>query len=276
MFSFLLTGVRVRIPRIYQDIPLHSGQSIELDAQATVHLTKVLRLRVGDALVVFNGKGNGRGDGEGGGEFAARVSAVGRRSANIEIGEFVPRDLESPLQLVLLQGISRGERMDYTVQKAVELGVSRIVPVLTERTVVNLKGDRQEKRREHWQGVVDSACEQSGRNRVPEVAPITAFAEALASAAEGLKLVLHHRAETDLAALPPPQGPITLLVGSEGGLSAQEIVAAEAAGFVSLRLGPRVLRTETAALAALSVLQWQWGDFATHGATDNGADGSNT
>jgi 16S rRNA (uracil1498-N3)-methyltransferase len=258
-FLFTEPGDAVRIPRIYQAIPLVSGQTLELDAQATVHLTKVLRLRVGDALVVFNGKGNGEGDGE----FAAQVVDVGRRSASIEIGAFVPRTLESPLELVLLQGISRGERMDYTVQKAVELGVSRIVPVLTERTVVNLKGERQEKRREHWQGVVNSACEQSGRNRVPSVAEIVPFAAAIAEVGQGLNLVLHHRAETSLDALPAPQGPVTLLIGPEGGLSAQEIEAAVAAGFMPLRLGPRVLRTETAALAALSVLQWQWGDFAT-------------
>jgi 16S rRNA (uracil1498-N3)-methyltransferase len=243
----------VRIPRIYQPISLHSGQMLTLDAQATVHLTKVLRLRPGDALVVFNGQG---------GEFAARVSTVERRTARIEVGEFVAREVESPLGLVLLQGISRGERMDYTVQKAVELGVTHIVPLQTERTVVNLSAERQARRCEHWQAVVNSACEQSGRNRVPAVAPVTAFADGIAAAAPGLQLVLHHRAETRLQALPPPSGPITLLIGPEGGLSAQEIAAAEAAGFVPLRLGPRVMRTETAAVAAMAVLQWQWGDFA--------------
>jgi len=248
----------VRIPRIYQPLPLTSGQTIELDAQATVHLTRVLRLRVGDALVLFNGEENSDGED---GEFTARVSAVGRRSAIIEIGEFVACTQESPLELVLLQGVSRGERMDYTVQKAVELGVSRIVPVLSERTVVNLKGDRQEKRRTHWQGVVNSACEQSGRNRVPTVAAVTPFTAAITGATEGLKLVLHHRAGTDLAALPVPRGAVSLLVGPEGGLSVQEIAAAKASGFVPLQLGPRVLRTETAALAAISVLQWHWGDF---------------
>ncbi len=265
-FLFTESGDGVRIPRIYQPIPLASGQTFELDAQATVHLTKVLRLRAGDALVVFNGKGNGEDDGE----FAARVSAVGRRSASIEIGEFASRSLESPLELVLLQGISRGERMDYTVQKAVELGVSRIVPVLTERTVVNLKGDRQEKRREHWQGVVNSACEQSGRNRVPVVMPLVPFAAALTEVPDGLKLVLHHRAQTNLGSLPTPQGSVSLLVGPEGGLSAAEIAAAEVTGFVPLRLGPRVLRTETAALATLSVLQWQWGDFVDANAGEAG------
>jgi len=250
----------VRIPRIYQPVPLASGQVIELDAQATAHLVRVLRLRVGDALVLFNGKENANGQN---GEFMAQVSVVGRRSAIIDVGEFVVRSPESPLELVLLQGISRGERMDYTVQKAVELGVSRIVPVLTERTVVNLKGDRQEKRRAHWQGVANSACEQSGRTRMPTVATVKPFATAITEVTEAvsLKLVLHHRAGTDLAALSLPRGAVSLLVGPEGGLSVQEIVAAEAAGFVPLRLGPRVLRTETAALAAISVLQWRWGDF---------------
>jgi 16S rRNA (uracil1498-N3)-methyltransferase len=270
-------GGFVRIPRIYQPIPLSPGQILELDAQATVHLTKVLRLRVGDALVVFNGEGNGEGNGEAhagaqdkgngeAGEFTARVSEVGRRAASIEIGEFVARSVESPLELVLLQGISRGERMDYTVQKAVELGVSRIVPVTTERTVVNLKGERQARRCDHWQSVVNSACEQSGRNRVPMVAAVTPFSAAIQEAA-GLKLVLHHRAETDLSSLPVPQGPVSLLIGPEGGLSASEIAAAEAAGFVPLRFGPRVLRTETAALVAMSVLQWQWGDFSAAATT---------
>lgn len=251
----------MRIPRIYQPIPLVSGQLLELDAQATVHLTKVLRLRVGDALVLFNGDG---------GEFSARVAGVERRSTTIEVGEFVDRSVESTLELLLLQGISRGERMDYTVQKAVELGVSRIVPVMTERTVVNLKGDRQAKRCSHWQSVVNSACEQSGRNRVPVVSSIEKFEDAISDAAPGLKLVLHHRAKTNLIDLPAPQGPVSLLIGPEGGLSTQEIAAAEAVGFVPLCLGPRVLRTETAALAAMSVLQWQWGDFSTGSAAGDG------
>ncbi len=250
----------MRIPRIYQPLSLISGQTIKLDAQAMVHLTKVLRLQVGDALILFNGEENDKGES---GEFAARVNAVERRSVLIEVGEFMARSSESPLELVLLQGISRGERMDFTVQKAVELGVSRIVPVLSERTVVNLKSDRQEKRRRHWQGVVHSACEQCGRNRVPMVEAVKSFAVAIADVAEtdSLKLVLHHRAETDRAALPAPRGTVSLLIGPEGGLSAQEIAAAEAAGFVPWQLGSRVLRTETAALAAISVLQWRWGDF---------------
>jgi len=252
----------VRIPRIYQPVPLTSGQIIKLDAQATVHLTKVLRLRVGDTLTLFNGIKNANGHH---GEFTACVNSVARRSTLIEIGKFVTCTVESPLELVLLQGISRGERMDYTVQKAVELGVSRIIPILSARTMVNLKDDRQEKRRVHWQKVVNSACEQCGRNRVPTVEAVKSFAAALveiSTITDNLKLVLHHRAETNLTVLTPQQRAVSLLVGPEGGLSAQEISAAEAAGFIPLQLGPRILRTETAALAALSVLQWHWGDFS--------------
>ena len=245
----------MRTTRIYQPGPLASGQVIELDGQAAVHLTRVLRLRAGDVLCLFNGEG---------GEFAARLLAVGRRTASIEVGEFSPREVESTLQLVLAQGVSRGERMDYTVQKAVELGVARIEPLETVRTTVNLAGERRAKRLAHWQGVANAACEQSGRNRVPAVAPVQGFTDWLAeaAAAPGLKLVLHHRAEQSLQDLPPPDGPVTLLIGPEGGLSEGEIEAALASGFRPLRLGPRVLRTETAAVAAMSVLQWLWGDFS--------------
>lgn len=246
----------MRVPRIYQSITLSTGQTIELDAQATVHLTKVLRLRVGDSLVVFNGEG---------GEYEAVVSTVERRAASIQLVKAVNRNVESSLELVLVQGVSRGERMDYTVQKAVELGVTRIVPVNTERTVVNLKGNRQARREEHWQAVVNGACEQSGRNYVPEVSPILPLHQWLEDSQLSLnsetRLVLHHRADTSLADLPTPDGPVILLIGPEGGLAPDEISAAQSAGYRPIRLGPRVLRTETAAVAALSVLQWLWGDF---------------
>lgn len=267
----------MRVPRIYQPIALSSGQIIELDAQATTHLTKVLRLRVGDALVVFNGRGDGDGNGEGG-EYEATVSTIGRRIASITLGKVLDRNVESPLELVLVQGVSRGERMDYTIQKAVELGVTHIVPVNTERTVVNLKGERQIRRQQHWQAVVNGACEQSGRNVVPEVKPIVPFQawldESGSGEGSGLKLVLHHRAETSLADLPRPEGPVTILIGPEGGLAPSEIAAAQSAGYLPLRLGPRVLRTETAAVAALSVLQWLWGDFGNSCNNHSGDDTS--
>lgn len=242
----------MRIPRIYQSITLTSGQSVELDAQATAHLTRVLRLKPGDDLVVFNGEG---------GEYQATVTMVERRSASIRIGEFLDQSVESPLEVVLVQGVSRGERMDYTVQKAVELGVTRIVPVLTERTVVNLKGERQQRRREHWQAVANSACEQCGRTIVPEVIPILSLHDWLNAQNEGIKFVLHHRGEAGLVDSMDPQHSITLLIGPEGGLASPEISAAQSAGYLPLSLGPRVLRTETAAVTALSVLQWVWGDL---------------
>lgn len=242
----------MRIPRIFQPIPLATDQVVELDAQSAAHLVRVLRLKVGDELVVFNGQG---------GEYQSTVVSVDRRSASIRIGNFVDRSVESPLELVLVQGISRGERMDYTVQKAVELGVSRIVPVLTERTVVNLKGERQERRREHWQAVVNSASEQCGRNIVPEVCPVLTLQEWLNAPNESTRFVLHHRAIPGQMNSVEPQGTVSLLVGPEGGLSASEIESAETAGYLPLSLGPRVLRTETAAVTALSVLQWAWGDL---------------
>ena len=242
----------MRIPRIYQPAPLSTGQIIELDAQAAAHLTRVLRLKTGDDLVVFNGEG---------GEYRATVESVERRSASIKIGKFVDRNVESPLELILVQGVSRGERMDYTVQKAVELGVSRIVPVLTERTVVNIKGDRQQRRRDHWQSVANSACEQCSRTIVPEVSPVVSLQDWLSISKEGTRLVLHHRADAGQMGSLNPQGPISLLVGPEGGLSSSEIEAAVSIGYLPLSLGPRVLRTETAAVTALSVLQWVWGDL---------------
>ncbi len=281
------TGVAVRVPRIYQPITLSSGQIIDLDAQAMAHLTKVLRLRVGDALVVFNGRGGGKGNGDGS-EFEAIVSSVERRSASIQLGNALHRNVESPLELILVQGVSRGERMDYTIQKAVELGVNQIVPVNTERTVVNLKGDRQARRQQHWQAVVNGACEQSGRNVVPEVKSIVPLQQWLdesesgqsssfnSSLNAGLKLVLHHRAETSLADLPRPEGPVIVLIGPEGGLAVSEIDAAKSAGYLPLRLGPRVLRTETAAVAALSVLQWLWGDFGNGRIDCNNRSGDET
>ncbi len=229
---------------------------VELDAQATAHLTRVLRLKPGDDLVMFNGEG---------GEFRATVDTVERRSARIRLGEFIKQNVESPLELVLVQGISRGERMDYTVQKAVELGVTRIVPVTTERTVVNLKGERQQRRQEHWQGVVNSACEQCGRNVVPRVSPVTPLHEWLSAPNQGARFVLHHRSQQGLPDRVDNQHAVTLLIGPEGGLTDEEINAAQRADYIPLTLGPRVLRTETAAVTALSVLQWVWGDLGGSG-----------
>lgn len=242
----------MRIPRFFAETALSCGSEITLPEGVANHCARVLRLKVDAPLILFNGQG---------GEYHAHLSHVEKREVRAVIDTHDPREAESPLEVVVAQGVSKGERMDYTVQKSVELGVSRIIPIVAERTVVNLKGERADKRREHWQGVVIAACEQSGRNRVPEVEPLVDFQRWIAQPRAGLKLVLHHRAPQDLRTMDKPEGPVTLLIGPEGGLSEQEIALAEQAGFVSVCLGPRVLRTETAALATLSLLQLLWGDF---------------
>lgn len=245
----------MRVPRLFQDTYLSVGDNIVLDAQATVHVTRVLRLKPGDEVIVFNGRG---------GEYHGRLVAQEKRSAHIFLERFFKPDVESPLNITLAQGISRGERMDYTVQKAVELGVTRIVPLLTERTGVNLQGGRKQRRREHWQSIVSSACEQCGRNQLAELEDIETLPRYLAHCAEtgpATRLVLHHRTQQSLAQLPLRNNEVVLLVGPEGGLSATEIALAQQAGFEAIRFGPRVMRTETAAVAALAVLQSRWGDF---------------
>lgn len=242
----------MRIPRIFVEHALHVGAQIELPAEAANHCLRVLRLKEGAELVLFNGQG---------GEYAARLAAAGKREARVEVVAFSPREAESPLQITLAQGISKGERMDYTLQKSVELGVARIIPLETERTVVNLRDERADKRVLHWQGVVRSACEQCGRNRLPSIEPIQGYAEWLGAVPAGLKLVLHHRADQGPRALQPDDRGLTLLIGPEGGLSEAEIEQAIAAGFTPVCLGPRVLRTETAAVAAIAALQALWGDL---------------
>ena len=247
----------MRIPRIYQDTFLSVGDTISLDAQATVHISRVLRLRSHDPVIVFNGRG---------GEFHGRILSQEKRSTVIALESFDDRSAESQISITLAQGISRGERMDYTVQKAVELGVTQITPIMTERTSVNLDHERQQRRREHWQAVVQSACEQCGRNTVPIVTEIQTYASFLSPARQAdsalmCKLVLYHKAESTLAAVSPESNTFELLIGPEGGLSESEIQAAQHAGYLLVRLGPRVMRTETAAMVALAILQSQWGDL---------------
>lgn len=247
----------MRIPRLHVDQPLASGADCPLDRRALDHAVKVLRLRAGDPLCLFNGQG---------GEFAA-VLAPGTGGALLaQVGEFTPDGRESPLSVRLVQGISRGERMDYTLQKAVELGVTEIVPVVTERTVLRLTGERAERRLAHWRGVVLAACEQSGRTRVPAVAvprPLSDYlADHSANAGAGVGLLLDWTAPdalTDMGAA--LAGPVSVLIGPEGGLAAAERRAAQEAGYRPVRMGPRVLRTETAAVVALAVLQALAGDL---------------
>lgn len=242
----------MRIPRIFHPEPLSANSRLALDANAARHVGRVLRLREGDTLTLFDGCG---------GEYPATIVELGKRALWVACKDKVDSECESPLQITLAQGVSRGERMDYTIQKAVELGISTIVPLDTEHSVVSLKGDRLQKKLEHWRGVIVSACEQCGRNTLPQLLPLTSLQEWLRQPSTGLQLLLDHRAGSGVSSLQPPQGGCTLLVGPEGGLSEQERHAAINSGYQGMRLGPRVLRTETAALTALSLLQSRWGDL---------------
>lgn len=236
--------------RIHVDLPLASGDVIELPERSGRYLTQVLRLANGDAFRIFNGDGH---------DFAAELERRGRTLC-ARIGQAGPKEPPPVLEIELWIGISRGERMDLAIQKAVELGVHRIRPLFTERSQVRLDADRRKKRLQHWLGVVISACEQSGRRRVPAVEAPGNLEPAL-SQRRGTGLLLAPDAPMALSGLPSPGSRLTLLVGPEGGLSSQERGLAERSGFIPARLGPRILRTETAPLAALAAAQTLWGDF---------------
>jgi 16S rRNA (uracil1498-N3)-methyltransferase len=213
----------------------------------------VLRLRPGAPLTLFNGRG---------GEFAGRIEAARGDAVTVAVAEASATERESPLLLTLAQGVSRGERMDLIVQKATELGVARLLPLLTERSVVRLDAKAAARKLAHWRAIAIAACEQSGRNRLPSLTEPLELREFLAGKAEdGTRLLLSPGAALGIADVPRPAGAVTVLIGPEGGLSAEEQERAVAAGFLGVRLGPRVLRTETAAIAALSLLQRQFGDL---------------
>ena len=242
----------MRLTRVYVDAPLASGMRVTLQGSAAGHLTRVLRLRVGEALTVFNGAG---------GEYAASIEHAHAGRVAVAIGELRAIERESPLTLTLAQGVSRGERMDLVVQKATELGASGLAPVLAERSVVRLTAQQAERRLNHWRAIAIAACEQSGRNRLPAIASPVALKDFLRTSDGSMRLLLSPAATATLADLPRLVSAITVLIGPEGGLAEAEQEAAVAAGFKPVRVGPRVLRTETAAIAALTLLQREFGDL---------------
>lgn len=237
-------------------MPLAVGARVALPERAAHHASKVLRLRNGSMLILFNGEG---------GEFSARIAAVERASVNVDVLTWSAVERESPLAVTLVQALQAGDKMDLTVQKAVELGVTRIVPLISQRSVVRLEGERALRRTEHWRGVVAAACEQCGRNRLPDVFPPEGLERWLSRRPHSgvLRLMLAPAAGYSLASLsgPFPERRIELLIGAEGGLAPEEIGMAARAGFRPVRLGPRILRTETAGLAALAAIQFFWGDL---------------
>jgi len=241
---------------------LLAGGQVDLPENAARHAARVLRLKSGDDLVLFDGTG---------GEYAARIATVDRDRVRVDVLEWRDAECEAPIRLTLVQALQSGEKMDMTVQKAVELGVERVVPVSSRRSVVRLEGERALKRLDHWRAVAASACEQCGRNRVPEVTALEGLDRWLGRPVAGavLRLMLAPGSAQTLGNLAPPVrgGQIELLIGAEGGLAPDEMEMAERAGYIGVRLGPRILRTETAGLAALAAIQCLWGDFG--GAVDH-------
>lgn len=241
----------MREPRFFDAELSSDNPGLILSDWVCRHAVQVLRLKADDTLRLFNGQGL---------EVRARLTAVSKRRAEAEIVETLTPLSESPLSITLLQGISRGERMDFAIQKAVELGVTRIVPVQTERCNVQLKGERADKRLRHWHGVMVAACEQSGRAYLPELTDVQNLETALTARDENTRLVLAPAADQHFQQLPETDS-VALLIGPEGGLSGAEINTAMQHDFTTLGLGPRVLRTETAALVALTLVQARWGDL---------------
>src|SRR5574340_1108614 len=245
-------NTKMSAPRFYLDQPLAPGARFSLPPGPARHAARALRLAVDDTVTLFNGQG---------GEYSARIERIHKDEVAGSVTGVAAIERESRLRVLLAQGISSGERMDYTLQKAVELGVTAIQPIAARRSVVKLAGERTDRRVAHWQGVVASACEQCGRNQVPAVAAPLTLASWLGKQGGGRLLFLSPQAEARLADLPAPTAMDCLVAGPEGGFEADEIAALGAAGAIAVRLGPRVLRTETAALAALAAMQTLWGDF---------------
>jgi 16S rRNA (uracil1498-N3)-methyltransferase len=242
----------MRLTRIYVTEALSPDTEQLLPRGAADHLLRVLRLRPGAELTLFDGRG---------GEYAARLVGAERGAARVEVGAHLPIERESPLAVTLLQGLVRGERMDLIVQKATELGAQSIVPLLTERSVVRLDAAQIQKRLAHWQAIAISACEQCGRNRLPQIGPLAELSRVGELALSGARLLLEPQGRQTLPGALAGHTEAALLIGPEGGLSDAEVEAAQDADFLPCRLGPRVLRTETAPLAALAALQLLAGDL---------------
>lgn len=242
----------MRLTRVYVEAALAAGRRARLEGAAARHVGRVLRLRHADPLVLFDGRG---------GEYSAVVEEVDREAVWITALEHRPIERESNLRLTLAQGVSRAERMNWVVQKATELGVSRIVPILSERSIVKLDPEQAATKLLHWRSIVIGACEQSGRNRLPLIQAPEGLAELLGETAPSTRLLLSPEGLQSIADVTIQDAAVTVLIGPEGGLSSEERERAAHSGYISVRLGPRVLRTETAAVAALTVLQQRFGDL---------------
>lgn len=242
----------MRISRFYTPLPLQVDDEIELDPQLSHYINNVLRLKPSDPLVLFNGDGN---------EYSADVLSVSKKQVIAIVNSQLAMRSESPLKIHLAQGVSKGDRMDFALQKSVELGVSEITPVITERCAVKLSSERWQKKHEQWLKIIISACEQSGRNVLPTLHQPIALNKWLGQSTEQQKVMLTPGSQQYMSSLQRPVQGFRLLIGPEGGLSEQEVYTCEQTGFESVNLGPRILRTETAALASISILQALFGDL---------------
>ncbi|WP_321406255.1 16S rRNA (uracil(1498)-N(3))-methyltransferase [Tolumonas auensis] len=243
----------MRVPRIYQNSPLNVGASVSLDDDAANHVGRVLRMVPDQEICLFNGQG---------GQYQAVITESGKKHVTVQVTDFSAHSVESPLSIHLGQVISRGDKMEFTIQKSVELGVNVITPLWSSRCGVKLQGDRLDKKLEQWQKIAISACEQCGRNSVPLIRPVMSLENWLAEPTDELKLTLHPRAQYSVGTLPEPTHGVRLVIGPEGGLSDDEIALTEQYNFQEMLLGPRVLRTETAALTAITALQCRFGDLS--------------
>lgn len=242
----------MRIPRIYVDQALEVSRQVELSSDRAHYVSNVLRLAPGRRLIVFNGQG---------GEFRAELLQAGKKQAVIRLDDYVDQNRESPLDVELAIGLSRGDRMDWIVQKATELGVTRISPLYAERTEVKLRGPRLDKKMQHWKQIAVGACEQCQRNRLPELSEPMALSDFLAQCNSERKLLLHPDTENPAVSAEQNVRSVAVLVGPEGGFGEAEVALAKESQFETWQLGPRILRTETAPIAVLALLQHCWGDW---------------
>ena len=242
----------MRIPRYYIDQVLECGQVVPLPDELHRHAVQVLRGKVDDALILFNGQG---------GEYHAKFSEVNKRNSSVEITDFDDVDRESSLDVTLVLALIKSDKFDFAIQKAVEMGVTAIQPVTAARSVLNLKAGRLEKKVLHWQGVISSACEQSGRTRIPQLFAVESLNDYLAQDDKRLRITMLPEAEKSLSEVEVIDQPISLLVGPEGGFHDDEVALMNHHNIQAIKFGPRILRAETAVIAGLSLCQSYWGDI---------------
>jgi len=243
----------VRIPRFFIDQPLQVNQNLSLPDKLHHHAIQVLRGKSGDLLVLFNGKG---------GEYLAKFTEVSKRSSCVFIISFDAVDRESPADIRLVMALIKSDKFDFALQKAVEIGVSSIQPIIAARSVMNIKASRLDKKMQHWQSVIHSACEQAYRTRVPELLMTISINDYLSESTERLNIAMIPEAHEDLSGLPIPTQPVSLIVGPEGGFQDDEIALMEQKNVQAIKFGPRILRAETAAVAGLALCQSYWGDLS--------------